>query len=200
MVLIWSAAGQDVCWLLPERKTGCIMLKVVLNALVALMLIFLNAFAVAQTAMIEKFVPEAELVGEARFKVLLFPVYDASLYAPNGEYERSSPLALVLNYVSDLKKERIVSTTVKTFERRKMGSSADIDKWRKIMRMHFSDVRKGDQIMIAFPDFQTVVFSTNGSNPTFVRDQGFAAAFKDLWLGDNVRNKRFQTKLIGLEK
>lgn len=176
------------------------MVKLALSASAALMLIFVNAFAVAQTVMIEKFVPEAALVGEARFKVLLFPVYDASLYAPNGEYERSGPLALVLNYVSDLKKERIVSTTVKTFERRKMGSSADIDKWRKIMRVHFSDVQKGDQIMIAFPDFQTVVFSTNGSDPAFVRDKGFAAAFKDLWLGDNVRNKRFQTKLTGLEE
>ncbi len=175
------------------------MVKCTLGALVAFFLIVANGFAAAQTVMIETFVPEAALVGEARFKVLLFPVYDASLYAPNGEFEKSGPLALVLNYVSDLKKERIVNTTVKTFERRQMGSPANIEKWRKIMAKHFSDVKKGDRIMIAFPDLQRVVFSTNGSQPTFVSDEGFAAAFKDLWLGDNVRNKGFQTKLLGLK-
>jgi hypothetical protein len=53
--------------------------------------------------------------------------------------------------------------------------------------------------MIAFPDLQTVVFSTNGSDPTVVSDAGFAEAFKDLWLGDNVRNKSFQNKLLGLK-
>ena len=180
-------------------KTGVDMVKYALGALMALSLVVMNGFAVAETAMIEKFVPEASLVGEARFKVLLFPVYDASLYAPNGKYEKSGPLALVLNYVSDLKKERIVSTTVKTFERRKMGSSANIEKWQKIMAEHFSDVKKGDRIMIAFPDRQRVVFSTNGSEPTFVSDEEFATAFKDLWLGHNVRNKGFQTKLLGLK-
>ena len=43
------------------------MVKCALGALAALMLIFVNGFAIAQTAMIEAFVPEAALVGEARF-------------------------------------------------------------------------------------------------------------------------------------
>ena len=175
------------------------MVKFSLRVLTILILTFLSNNVIAQTAMIEKFVPEAALVGEARFKVLLFPVYDASLYAPNGNYKKSGPLVLVLNYVSDLKKDRIVSTTVKTFKRREMGSSSDIKNWRKIMGEHFSDVQKGDRIMIAFPDTQTVVFSTNGSDPTYVADERFSIAFRDLWLGENIRNKGFQNKLLGLK-
>ena len=184
---------------MPGLKTGFVMVKFAQGAFAALMLIVVNGFVNAQTAMIDRFVPEAALVGEARFKVLLFPVYDASLYAPKGDYRKSGPLALELNYLFDVEKERIVNQTVKTFERRKLGSDADVAKWRKIMDEHFSDVQQGDQIMIAFPDLQTVVFSTNGSDPTFVSDAGFAEAFKDLWLGDNVRNKSFQNKLLGLK-
>ena len=89
--------------------------------------------------------PEAALVGKARLKVLLFPVYDASLYAPEGDYRKSGPLALELDYLFDVEKERIVNQTVKTFERRKLGSEADIANWRKIMDVHFSDVQKGRQ-------------------------------------------------------
>ena len=175
------------------------MVKFAQGALAALILIVVNSVASAQTAMVDRFVPEAALVGEARFKVLLFPVYDASLYAPKGNYRKSGPLALELNYLFDVEKERIVNQTVKTFERRKLGSDADVAKWRKIMGEHFSDVQKGDRILLAFPDLQTVVFSTNGSEPTFVSDAGFAEAFKDLWLGDNVRNKGFQNQLLGLK-
>ena len=80
-----------------------------------------------------------------------------------------------------------------------MGSSSDIKNWRKIMGEHFSDVQKGDRIMIAFPDTQTVVFSTNGSEPTYVADERFSIAFRDLWLGENIRNKGFQNKLLGLK-
>ncbi len=185
--------------MLPGLKTGFVMVKFAQGALAALMLIVSSGFAAAQTILTETFVPEAALVGKARLKVLLFPVYDASLYAPEGDYRKSGPLALELDYLFDVEKERIVNQTVKTFERRKLGSEADIANWRKIMGVHFSDVQKGDKIMIAFPDLQTVVFSTNGGKPTFVSDEGFAAAFKDLWLGDNVRNKRFQNKLLGLK-
>ena len=186
-------------YFLPGLKTGFVMVKFAQGVLAALILIVVNSFASAQTAMVDRFVPEAALVGEARFKVLLFPVYDASLYAPKGNYRKSGPLALELNYLFDVEKERIVNQTVKTFERRKLGSDADVAKWREIMGEHFSDVQKGDRILLAFPDLQTVVFSTNGSEPTFVSDAGFAEAFKDLWLGDNVRNKGFQNKLLGLK-
>ena len=127
---------------LPGVKTGFVMLKFAQGAFAALMLIVVNGFANAQTAMIDRFVPDAALVGEARFKVLLFPVYDASLYAPKGDYRKSGPLALELNYLFDVEKERIVNQTVKTFERRKLGSDADVAKWRKIMGEHFSDVQR----------------------------------------------------------
>ena len=60
-----------------------------------------------------------------------------------GDYRKSGPLALELNYLFDVEKERIVNQTVKTFERRKLGSDADVAKWRKIMGEHFSDVQQG---------------------------------------------------------
>ena len=72
---------------MPGLKTGFVMVKFAQGVLAALILIVVNSFASAQTAMVDRFVPEAALVGEARFKVLLFPVYDASLYAPKGIIE-----------------------------------------------------------------------------------------------------------------
>ncbi len=84
--------------------------------------------------------------------------------------------------------------------RRKMEARPRLKKWTGIMEDHFDDVEKHDRILIAFPDPQTVVFSTNDSPPQKVVDRGFAVAFKDLWLGDNIRNKAFKRNFWALNK
>ena len=58
---------------MPGLKTGFVMVKFAQGAFAALMLIVVNGFANAQTAMIDRFVPEAALVGEARFQGVAFP-------------------------------------------------------------------------------------------------------------------------------
>ncbi len=50
--------------------------------------------------------PTAKKVGEARFKVFLFKIYDAELFAPDGSFDRKGPYALRLNYLLDAKKAR----------------------------------------------------------------------------------------------
>lgn len=147
---------------------------------------------------VSEFVPDAKLVGEARFSVFLFPIYDASLYAPNGKYKKNGPLVLVLNYLFDLDKESLVSQTVEALERRELGTPRQIVEWTAILNKHFFDVVKKDKILIAFPDPETVSFSTNGGAPATVIDPAFAMAFKNLWLGDNIRNKKFQNQLLGM--
>ena len=73
--------------------------------------------------------PTAKKVGEARFKVFLFKIYDAELFAPDGSFDRKGPYALRLNYLLDAKKDRIISSTVKEMKRQKAASSKVIEGW-----------------------------------------------------------------------
>lgn len=175
-----------------------LMFKHAQKVMFALIMMVMFGTAPSKASEVSEFIPDAELVGEARFSVFLFPIYDASLYAPNGKYEKGGPLALVLNYLFDLDKESLVNQTVEALERRKLGTPDQIAKWKAILNEHFFDVVKKDKILIAFPDPETVSFSTNDGAPTTVVDSGFALAFKDLWLGDNIRNKKFQNQLLGM--
>jgi hypothetical protein len=175
------------------------MLKNAPGMFVAIALMLLSCVQFARADLLQELIPDAQKYGEARFKVLVLSIYDLSLYTQNGVYDKNKPLALKLNYLTSLKKESIIKQTVKAMTRRKMGSAAEIEKWTGIMEDHFDDVEKHDRILIAFPDPQTVVFSTNDSPPEKVVDRGFAVAFKDLWLGDNIRNKAFQKELLGLK-
>jgi len=173
------------------------MFKNALGLMVALSLTVMSNVAFAATDLLNDLVPDARLFGEARFNVLFLPIYDAALYTSAGKYDKQGPMALRLNYLTSLSKDRIIQQTVKAMKRRKMGSGSDIKKWASIMERYFNDINSQDQILIVFPDPQTVVFSTNGSKPETVVDGAFAVAFKDLWLGDNIRNKAFQDKLLG---
>ena len=175
------------------------MLKNAPGMFVAIALMLLSCVQFARADLLQELIPDAQKYGEARFKVLVLSIYDLSLYTQNGVYDKNKPLALKLNYLTSLKKESIIKQTVKAMTRRKMGSAAEIEKWTGIMEDHFDDVEKHDRILIAFPDPQTVVFSTNDSPPQKVVDRGFAVAFKDLWLGDSIRNKAFQKELLGLK-
>ncbi|HCD79966.1 MAG TPA: hypothetical protein DEQ81_08050, partial [Alphaproteobacteria bacterium] len=58
----------------------------------------------AQAEVLDRLVPDAELVGEARFKVMFFKIYDAQLYAPNGRYSAGNPYSLRLHYLINAKK------------------------------------------------------------------------------------------------
>ena len=87
--------------------------------------------------------PTAKKVGEARFKVFLFKIYDAELFAPDGRFDRKGPYALRLNYLLDAKKDRIISSTVKEMKRQKAASSRVIEGWVPLMEDAFISMDKG---------------------------------------------------------
>jgi hypothetical protein len=175
------------------------MIKFARGVMLAIVLSVLGWVSPVQADLLEELIPGAKLYGQARFKVLLFPIYDASLYTVGGVYDKQAPLAMRLDYLTSLDKERIVKQTVKAMQRRSLGSEAEIAKWTKIMEKYFDDVQENDQILIVFPDLEKVVFSTNDGPPEIVKDAKFSIAFRDLWLGENIRNKRFQSDLLGLK-
>ena len=103
------------------------------------------------------------------------------------------PLALELNYLFDVEKERIVNQTVKTFERRKLGSDTDVAKWRKIMGEHFSDVQKGDRILLAFPTCRQLFSQQMGTSLHLCRMQGLQRHSKIFGLAIMCETRAFRT-------
>ena len=119
---------------------GIRMIRRTLALLIAALLIGLQG---AQAEVLDRLVPDAELVGEARFKVMFFKIYDAQLYAPNGRYSAGNPYSLRLHYLINAKKGRIVSSTVKEMRRMKAASNAQIESWVPVMDSAFIDMPKG---------------------------------------------------------
>ena len=169
--------------------------KPVILGLVLLALTGFQNHAVADMA--PQQVPDAKLVGEARFEIFFFKIYDAQLFAPDGVYDPRGVYALRLNYLVDAKEDRIIKQTVKEMKRMKAASHAKIESWVPLMEEAFIDMDEG-----SFADFirmadGTLTLAANGKEISRIVDKRLVRALMNIWLGKKVRDEEFRDKLMG---
>ena len=152
-----------------------------------------------QAALLEDYVPNAKLVGEAQFKVVFFKIYDASLFASDGEFSRSKPFALRIKYLVDADKERIINQSIDEMERQKAARPDRLAEWKTLMEENFTDIKENDLAFMVQNSDRTLTLWMNDEEPVTIFDKGFVRAFLNIWVGRKARDKEFQRQLFGLE-
>jgi len=164
-------------------------------------LLALLSFAIipqmARGEVMRDYVPDASLVGQARFQVLFFKIYDAQLFAPKGQYDPNAPYALRLTYLINGKKDRIISQTVKELKRQGAASDNVIESWQPLMERAFRDMPKGSSADFIKTGDGRLVLVTEGRIIAEIDDRDFTRALMDIWLGPDVRDADFQSALMG---
>ena len=89
-------------------------------------------------------VPDAEIVGKARLKVLLFKIYDATLYAPQGRFDPEGAFALRLDYLVDASKAQIVKRSLSEIQRQTQADEAQLKIWERFLNASFRDLKDGE--------------------------------------------------------
>ena len=153
-----------------------------------------NAIADLQTARIA--VPDAELVGQGRLKVLFWNVFDASLYASDGSLSRNEPFALSVSYLRDLQSERIVDTLISEIRKQGVEDNAKLVRWSEAMSAIFSDVDDETTVTVAIDDDRHAVFYRNGEPIGAIRDPEFSKYFFDIWLGEQTSRPELRDQLL----
>ena len=138
------------------------------------------------------------LVGEVRFRVFIFDIYDAQLAAPDGRYNGLPPYALKLSYLRDVGKQAIIDTSLE--EMRRQGSRGDVklQKWAGWMVQHFSDMTDGDEAVMVALESGGMAFYHNGVKQGQTDDQEFVTAFFGIWLSDDAMKPDVSKRLRGL--
>ena len=144
-------------------------------------------------------VENAQLVGKARLKVMLWKVFDAELYAPNGQYDKQQPFALSLTYLRKLKGEKIVESTLSELRGQGMQDETTLADWGKQLQNIFPDVGKGSNITgVRDSNGHTLFYCDNvacGSVP----DPNFTNRFFDIWLGEATSKPAFRANLLNTQ-
>ncbi len=158
---------------------------------------FLACQPVVANEIIDKYLTNGQLIGEARFSVLLWKIYDVKLYGSNGEWPTINPYALSFQYLRDISGEELASRTITA-----MGNQGQLDdnnlvEWDTAMQTIFPDVKKGSTLIAVFvPGQQTIFFANNEEIGTINGDE-FLNAFAGIWLSESTSLPELRSKLIG---
>lgn len=137
-------------------------------------------------------------VGEARFQIFLFDIYDASLLSPDGRYDGNPPYALKLYYLRDIARQTIIDSSLEEMRRQGATDLIKLTEWADWLGLHIPDMKEGDEaVLVALAGGGMMLFH-NGIKLGQIDDLSFTEAFLGIWLSDNALKPKLSRMLRGL--
>lgn len=138
-------------------------------------------------------------VGEGRLSVLMWDVYDATLYAPQGTWQQDKPFALKLSYLRDIEGKKIADRSIE--EMRDQGENDEIKlaAWHTQMRRIFPNVTDQTSITGIYTMSGSTIFYANTQEIGRIQDPTFSRAFFNIWLSQDTSAPALRAKLLGTQ-
>jgi hypothetical protein len=139
---------------------------------------------------------EWNVIGQARFNVLWFTIYDAVLEAPTPEFRfpASTPYRLSLQYRRDVKPEQIVKATLDQWRQQQLVWSPE---WESVLASTIPPVAEGDTLQLEVAADGTAALLHNNNETAQFTNREFVTAFAGIWLSERSTDPDFRLKLIG---
>jgi len=155
--------------------------------------------AFAETKPVLQHVPNAQKVGAGRLSVLMWDVYDATLYAPQKRYDAVQPYALKLAYLLELKGADIAERSVEEMRKQGFKDEAKLNEWQKAMKKLFPDVKKGS-VLTGIRDAKgDALFYLDEAFIGSIKDKAFTERFFAIWLAKNTSEPALRKQLLALD-
>ncbi|NMH59276.1 chalcone isomerase family protein [Alteromonas ponticola] len=142
-------------------------------------------------------VPKAELVGEGQLSYMFWDIYDASLYAPEGNFKADKPFVLSLSYLRDFTGKEIAERSIKVMGEQQLCESTHFPKWEDEMKDIFPDMREGDLLTGVRDSQGNARFFHNGSEVGVIETPDFTQCFFAIWLDEKTSEPELRQQLLG---
>jgi len=167
------------------------------SPVLALLCLLLAAAAVAEEVVYQH-IPDASVVGTGRLSYLVWDVYDATLYAPGGEWLQDQPFALTLGYLRDLKGDAIAERSVKEMRKQGLDDEATLQRWQAAMEAIFPDVSDGTRLTGIYQADASTRFFLHDEEIGHIRDPEFGRWFFGIWLAESTSAPSLRRQLLAL--
>lgn len=164
-----------------------------------LVTLLMSPCLIADQTIAAKYVARADLVGEARLKVLLWNVFDAKLYAENAKYNPEQPFALSLSYLREIKGSEIVAKSITEMQAQNQFSQEELVKWKTQLAAIIPDVGPDTTITGVRDKDANTLFYKNGEIIGQIDNKRFTQGFFNIWLGENTSESKLRKQLLGLQ-
>lgn len=165
-------------------------------ALLSFLLLY-SPSVIASEAVIN-LVPNASVVGRGILTYAFWDVYEATLYAPKGQFKPSKPFALSIKYFHEIDGKDIADKSVQEMRKQGFNDEIKLAAWHTQLKAIIPDVKNGTVLSAVFtPDGQTYFFNGSKAIGT-VKGGDFARLFFGIWLGENTSKPELRRNLLGL--
>lgn len=162
-----------------------------------LSLLFIFSQPAIAEEVIKQYIPDANIVGEGRLTFLIWDAYDATLYAPGGQWQAEKPFALSLHYLLKINGEDIADRSIKEIRGQGFEDESILKKWHAEMNAIFPDVQNGTVLTAVFMPGKQTEFFENGRKIGVVAGDDFLRRFSDIWLSEKTSEPALRKKLLG---
>jgi hypothetical protein len=150
------------------------------------MVLLMASSPAGATSMVPDFVarhiPNAATVGTGRYTYMTKEIYDAVLYAPDGQWQDGQPMALSLTYLTNLKGHKIAQRSVAEIRQLGFTDETRLSTWDAQMKEIFPDVANGTSLTGVYTNTGETRFFKNGELIGQIADKEFGTQFFNIWL------------------
>ncbi|MEJ2173707.1 MAG: chalcone isomerase family protein [bacterium] len=136
-------------------------------------------------------------VGQGTLTWLGLHIYDAALWAPDGEVDVSKSFALVVRYARALEGASIAERSIEEIARLGAGSASQRAAWRHGLHTLFPNVEPGDEVAAVHRPGRGARFYLNGRLLGEIAEPAFSRAFFSIWLDPRTRLPELRAALLG---
>ncbi len=170
-----------------------------LKVLSVLMVLFLMGSSVATaTVFIQQRLPQGERVGQGILSFAFWDVYQATLYAPKGQWDPKGPFALSLEYYREIKGSDIAQRSIEEIKKQGFNKTSELAAWEKQMQAIFPDVNKGSVLSAVYTPEQGTSFYDGETPIGTIAGDAFAERFFGIWLAETTSEPSLRQALLGL--
>lgn len=143
--------------------------------------------------------PKYQVVGTSTLKYSFWKIYDATLYAPEGKWNKNKPFALQLIYYRNLKGTLIAERTIKEIRKLGFNNEPVLKDWYEKMQVIFPDVKKGSELTAVYTPNQPTQFYQGSNKIGQIDDVKFGECFFSIWLSEKTSEPKMRQQLLGLQ-
>ena len=151
----------------------------------------------ANLAIAAQYMPQPHMVGNTTFRVLLWDIYDATLYAPHGRWQAKQPYALRLTYHRGFSGTDIAARSAEEIHQLGYTNSAQLERWQQQMQAMFPDVGSQSQLTGVRDAQGHAHFYHNKAYLGQIADPDFSHWFFGIWLAPNTQEPSLRRELLG---
>jgi len=164
-------------------------------------MLLLTAMSTGISANVEKRIDRDKfsLVGSGQLSWWGMTVYNAALFAPQGNYRPEEPHYLEITYRFSFSREQLASRSLEEIERLH-GKHSDRDALLAQFRSIFPDVAQGDRITALHYPGRGAEFFLGEMPLGRIESAALAADFFAIWLGPATSEQDLRSRLLGYSK